>query len=56
MLAIVVVVWSPRGIYGYVVRRWNAFLFPLQRRVKFAGEVTKKSKRGIVEGSEGAHS
>jgi branched-chain amino acid transport system permease protein len=55
MLAILVVVWSPRGIYGYVVRRWNAFLFPLQRRVKFVGDVTRRRK-GIVEGSEGVRS
>jgi branched-chain amino acid transport system permease protein len=35
MLAIVVTIWSPAGIYGYVVRKTNFMLFPLQRKVKF---------------------
>ena len=37
LLAIVVTIWSPAGIYGYVVRKTNFFLFPLQRKVRFAG-------------------
>ncbi len=41
LLAIVVTVWSPRGIYGYVVRKWNFFLFPLQRKLKFLDEKTQ---------------
>jgi branched-chain amino acid transport system permease protein len=35
ILAIVVTVWSPAGIYGYVVRKTNFFFFPLQRKVRF---------------------
>lgn len=42
LLAIVVTVWSPRGIYGYVVRKWNFFLFPLQRKLKFLNEEASK--------------
>lgn len=38
VLAIVVTVWSPRGIYGYVVRRWNFFLLPLQRKLKLLSD------------------
>ena len=37
MLAIVVVIWSPAGIYGYIVRKTGFFLFPLQRKVRFLG-------------------
>jgi branched-chain amino acid transport system permease protein len=35
ILAIVVVIWSPAGIYGYVVKKTNFFFFPLQRKVRF---------------------
>ena len=35
ILAIVVTVWSPAGIYGFVVRKTNFFLFPLQRKVRY---------------------
>ena len=38
LLAIAVVVWSPAGIYGFVVRKTNFFLFPLQRKVRYLGE------------------
>jgi branched-chain amino acid transport system permease protein len=34
ILAIVVVIWSPGGIYGFVVRKTNFFLFPLQRKLR----------------------
>ncbi len=34
ILAIIVTVWSPAGIYGYVVRKTNFFLFPLQRKLR----------------------
>ena len=37
MLAIVVVIWSPAGIYGYIVRKTGFFFFPLQRKVRFLG-------------------
>jgi len=53
LIAIAVVVWSPRGIYGYVVKRWNFFLFPLQRRVRFAGETVKRRQRGPSTGIDG---
>lgn len=56
LLAIAVVIWSPRGIYGYIVRRWNFFLFPLQRRVRFVGDSVKKRRKGIATGAEGAGS
>jgi branched-chain amino acid transport system permease protein len=36
VLAIVVTVWSPAGIYGFVVRKTNFFIFPLQRKVRLA--------------------
>jgi len=35
ILAIVVTVWSPAGIYGFVVRKTGFFLFPLQRKVRW---------------------
>jgi branched-chain amino acid transport system permease protein len=37
ILAIVVVIWSPAGIYGFIVRKTGFFLFPLQRKVRFLG-------------------
>jgi branched-chain amino acid transport system permease protein len=36
ILAIVVVIWSPSGIYGYIVRKTNFFIFPLQRKLRLA--------------------
>lgn len=37
LLAIVVTVWSPAGVYGWVLRKTNFMLFPLQRKLRFAG-------------------
>jgi branched-chain amino acid transport system permease protein len=34
LLAIVVVVWSPEGIYGFVARKTHFYLFPLQRKIR----------------------
>ena len=36
LLAIVVTIWSPRGIYGFIAKRTKFFLFPTQRRVRLA--------------------
>ncbi len=36
LLAIVVTVWSPAGIYGFIVRKTNFFVFPLQRKLRLA--------------------
>jgi branched-chain amino acid transport system permease protein len=38
LLAIVVTIWSPRGIYGYILRKTNFFIFPLQRKIRYADE------------------
>lgn len=48
VLAIVVTIWSPQGIYGYVARKTNFFVFPLQRRVKWlsGGPVTRAAEQG----------
>ena len=35
ILAIVVTIWSPAGIYGWVVRKTNFMLFPLQRKLRY---------------------
>jgi hypothetical protein len=35
----VVTVWSPAGIYGYVVRKTNFFIFPLQRKLRLGAAV-----------------
>jgi len=53
LLAIVVTVWSPRGLYGYVVRKTNFFLFPLQRKLYYEGE-RKKRKSVAAESGEAA--
>jgi branched-chain amino acid transport system permease protein len=34
LLAIIVTVWSPAGIYGWVVKKTGFMLFPLQRRLR----------------------
>lgn len=38
ILAIVVTLWSPAGIYGYVIRKTQFMLFPLQRKLRYADE------------------
>ncbi len=40
LLAIVVTVWSPAGIYGFIVRKTNFFFFPLQRKLRLASAET----------------
>ena len=41
LLAIIVTIWSPSGLYGLVVQKWNFFLFPLQRKVKIRAAATE---------------
>jgi branched-chain amino acid transport system permease protein len=38
LLAIVVTIWSPAGIYGWILKKTNFMLFPLQRRLRFSGK------------------
>ncbi|MCE5253248.1 MAG: branched-chain amino acid ABC transporter permease [Actinomycetia bacterium] len=38
LLAIVVTIWSPAGIYGWVIKKTGFMLFPLQRKLRFARE------------------
>jgi hypothetical protein len=44
-----VTIWSPAGIYGFVVRKTNFFLFPLQRKVKLLTE-GRQPKKVAAEG------
>jgi branched-chain amino acid transport system permease protein len=37
LLAIVVTVWSPTGIYGWIVKKTGFMLFPLQRKLRWTG-------------------
>ncbi len=53
ILAIVVTVWSPAGIYGWVLRKTNFMLFPLQRRVRWAGS-GEPSPEAVGDGHETA--
>jgi len=46
ILAIAVTIWSPAGIYGWVVRKWNFMLFPLQRRVRFLSPGSETGLQG----------
>ena len=48
LLAIIVTVWSPAGIYGFVVRKTNFFLFPLQRKVRL-GSASKQPEAVAAE-------
>jgi len=36
LLAIVVTVWSPAGVYGWIIKKTNFMLFPLQRKLRLA--------------------
>ncbi len=50
ILAIVVTVWSPAGIYGFVVRKTNFFVFPLQRKLRLASAL--RTAQGVVPEAE----
>jgi branched-chain amino acid transport system permease protein len=53
VLAIVVVIWSPPGIYGAIARRTGFYVFPLRRRVKVSeGEGSGPILETIGEGGE----
>jgi len=41
IIAITVTVWSPVGIYGYIVRKTNFFVFPLQRKLRLSSTATE---------------
>jgi len=49
ILAIVVTVWSPSGIYGFIVRRTNFFVFPLQRKLRLASAAEEPPKEVVAE-------
>ncbi len=49
LLAIVVTIWSPRGIYGYVLRKKNFFFFPLQRKIRYRDESAAVEAAGVKE-------
>ncbi|OFW55603.1 MAG: hypothetical protein A2133_09600 [Actinobacteria bacterium RBG_16_64_13] len=51
LLAIVVTVWSPRGIYGYIAQKTNFYVFPLQRKLRIVGR-TAASQEIAAEGGE----
>jgi len=38
LLAIIVTIWSPAGIYGWVLKKTNFVLFPLQRKLRYSGK------------------
>jgi branched-chain amino acid transport system permease protein len=52
LLAIVVTVWSPTGIYGFVIRKTNFFVFPLQRKIRLFG--TEKEQAEVAAESGGS--
>jgi branched-chain amino acid transport system permease protein len=54
LLAIVVTVWSPRGIYGFIYQKTNFLLFPLQRKLGYQDESNRKSPPIATEGGEAA--
>jgi branched-chain amino acid transport system permease protein len=53
MLAVIVVIWSPAGIYGFVVQKTNFFIFPLQRKLRLAG-TAKEPPKPVAAESGGA--
>jgi branched-chain amino acid transport system permease protein len=53
ILAIVVTIWSPSGIYGFVVNKFNFFIFPLQRKVRLSG-AAKEPQQVAADGGGSA--
>jgi branched-chain amino acid transport system permease protein len=53
LVAIIVTIWSPRGIYGYIAQKTNFYLFPLQRKVRL-GDGDQSS--GLSESGSGQSS
>jgi branched-chain amino acid transport system permease protein len=49
LLAIVVTVWTPAGIYGYVAKKTGFFIFPLQRKIRLLQQ-EKTAEQATVEG------
>jgi len=48
ILAIIVTVWTPAGIYGYVIRKTGFYLFPLQRKVRLVAEGKRRRRRAAL--------
>ncbi len=59
VLAVAVTIWSPQGIYGWVVKKTGFMIFPLQRRlnlaesdeapVELAGDGRRRGRKGAAE-------
>ena len=50
ILAIIVTVWSPQGIYGVILRKTGFSLFPLQRKIRFveSSHATPEAEKAVV--------
>jgi branched-chain amino acid transport system permease protein len=53
LLAIIVVVWSPRGIYGYIAEKTNYMIFPLQRKLRLPPQPKATAEVGPGGGETG---
>ncbi len=53
LLAIVVTVWSPRGIYGFIYQKTNFLFFPLQRKLGYQ-DAPEETTPVATEGGEAA--
>jgi branched-chain amino acid transport system permease protein len=52
-VAIVVMIWAPRGLWGLLVDRWDIRLFPVQMRVRVLSEEAPPSQ-GVPASSAGS--
>jgi branched-chain amino acid transport system permease protein len=46
LVAVIITVWAPTGIYGFIAKKTKFMLFPIQRSIRFAGEVTSEVEDG----------
>ena len=53
LLAIVVTVWSPKGIYGFIYQKTNFLVFPLQRKLGYL-DAPEETTPVATEGGEAA--
>jgi branched-chain amino acid transport system permease protein len=50
LLAMVLTIWSPAGIYGWIVKKTGFMLFPLQRRVRLTGSDSPAGQAAVDGG------
>lgn len=55
LVAILVVIWSPEGIYGYVYRKAHFLLFPLQRKLPLRDDGSGTAEIAAEDGEDAGY-